>query len=98
MVRPAILSINPLDVDVAITRFCSADRGDAGYFINEVLQAVPSTDREFLWKASMTEMVNGDLADQLTGRSDSPVCPRKEASSLRRRPTDRPTQVDSTPP
>jgi hypothetical protein len=30
-----------------------------------------SADRDFLLKTSLTEMVNSELADQLTGRSDS---------------------------
>ena len=29
-----------------------------------------SADRDFLLKTSLTEMVNSELADQLTGRSD----------------------------
>jgi len=69
-VRVAALSIDPQDVESGITRFCSADRGVADYFVDEVLQAVSPADRDFLLRTTVTEMMNGDVADQLTGRSD----------------------------
>ena len=70
-VRTAALSIDPVDVDAEITRFCAADRSAADNFIEETLQALPPIDRDFLLQTSRTEMVNGDLANQLTGRTDS---------------------------
>ena len=69
-VRVAALSIDPQDVESGITRLCSADRGVADYFVDEVLQAVSRADRDFLLRTTVTEMMNGDVADQLTGRSD----------------------------
>jgi LuxR family maltose regulon positive regulatory protein len=69
-VRTAALSIDPQDVEPGIARFCSTDRGVGDYFLEEVLHAVSPADRDFLLKTSITKMISGDQADQLTGRSD----------------------------
>lgn len=70
-IQAAALTIDPDDADAGIRRFCAADRAAADYLIDDVLQAMTSADQDFLLKTSLTEMVNSELADQLTGRSDS---------------------------
>jgi LuxR family maltose regulon positive regulatory protein len=70
-IRAAALSIDPHDVEAGINRFCRANRAGADYLVADVLRTMTSTDRDFLLATSRTEMLNSDLADQLTGRSDS---------------------------
>jgi ATP/maltotriose-dependent transcriptional regulator MalT len=49
---------------------CSTHLGVTDHFITEALRAVSPPDRDFLLRTSKTEMLNGDLADQMTGRTD----------------------------
>ena len=68
--QAAALSIHPDDADAGVDRFCATGRAVPDYLIDEVLRAVSPTDREFLLRTSVADMVSGALADQLTGRSD----------------------------
>jgi LuxR family maltose regulon positive regulatory protein len=70
-IRAAALSIDRHDVEAGVNRFCWDDRAGADYLVADVLRTMTSADRDFLLATSRTEMLNSDLADQLTGRSDS---------------------------
>ena len=71
--RLAALSLDPADVDGGIARFSGNDRSTAEYLVGEVLERLSPEDREFLLTTSITSKLNGQLADHLTGRSDSQV-------------------------
>ena len=71
--RLAALSLDPGDVDGGIERFSGNDRSTAEYLVGEVLDRLSPDDREFLLTTSVTSKLNGQLADYLTGRSDSQV-------------------------
>lgn len=70
MRRQAVLSLDPKDLEASINRFCAAHRAGAD-LIEDVLCAMTPADRNFLLATSVAEMVNSELADQLTGRTDS---------------------------
>jgi LuxR family maltose regulon positive regulatory protein len=65
------MSLDPADIEGGIARFSGSERSVADYLIGEVIDRLPLQDREFLLKTSIVENLTGDLADQLTGRSDS---------------------------
>jgi LuxR family maltose regulon positive regulatory protein len=69
--RLAAMSLDPADVEDGITRFSGSERSVADYLIGEVIERLPMQDRDFLLRTSITEKLTGDLADHLTGRSDS---------------------------
>jgi len=69
--RLAAMSFDPADIEDGIARFSGSERSVADYLIGEVIERLPREDRDFLLKTSMTEKLTGDLADHLTGRSDS---------------------------
>jgi len=59
-----------VDVQGGIDRFSGTQRSVAEYLIGEVTQRLSAADRDFLLRTSVVDRVSGDLADQLTGRSD----------------------------
>jgi LuxR family maltose regulon positive regulatory protein len=69
--RLAVLSLDPGDIDGAIDRFRGSDGLVAEYLIEELLDRVPTADRQFLLAASVAERINPELADVLTGHTDS---------------------------
>jgi LuxR family maltose regulon positive regulatory protein len=70
-VQAAALTIDPADIETGINDFCAPDRAAADYLVAQILNALSPMDRDFLLRTSSAEMVNGDLAAHLTGRSDS---------------------------
>jgi LuxR family maltose regulon positive regulatory protein len=54
-----------------IARFTGTQRSVAEYFIGEVLDRLPQSDRDFLLKTSITDRLSAPLANALTGRVDS---------------------------
>jgi LuxR family maltose regulon positive regulatory protein len=70
-IQAVAVTVDPDEVEAGIRRFCLADRVPADYLINDVLQAMTEGERDFLIKSSLTEMVNSELAEQLTGRIES---------------------------
>jgi LuxR family maltose regulon positive regulatory protein len=68
--RLAAMSLDPADIDDGITRFSGNERAVADYLVGEVIDRLSAVDRDFLLSTSITEKLNGDLADALTGRSD----------------------------
>lgn len=54
----------------ALAGFCGTTDQIANYLLEEVLQGLPSDQQEFLGLTSITERLNGDLANTLTGRAD----------------------------
>ena len=70
-VQAATLLIEGPDVQTGVDRFCAPGRADADYLVTAILQALTPADRDFLLSTSGAEMVNSELADQLSGRSDS---------------------------
>lgn len=69
--RLAAMSLDPADVQEGIARFSGNDRSVADYLIGEVIDRLSVADREFLLRTSITEKINGSLADFLLGRTDS---------------------------
>jgi LuxR family maltose regulon positive regulatory protein len=69
--RLAVLSLDAGDVDDVMERFTGNDGLVAEYLIEEVLDRVPAADRQFLLATSVTERISPQLADDLTGRTDS---------------------------
>jgi LuxR family maltose regulon positive regulatory protein len=70
-VQAATLLIEGPDVQTGVDRFCAPGRADADYLVTAILQALTPADRDFLLSTSGADMVNSELADQLSGRSDS---------------------------
>ena len=68
--RAAALSIDPGNVDAGIDRCRPDELGMGDFFLGEVLRTVPAADLDFLLRTSVADLLTGDLADQLTGRSD----------------------------
>ena len=66
-----MLSLEQGDVASAIDRFTGSDGLVAEYLIEEVLDRVSAADRQFLLATSIAERVSPQLADDLTGRTDS---------------------------
>ncbi len=54
-----------------IARFTGTQRSVAEYFIGEVLDRLPQSDRDFLLRTSITDRLSSPLANALTGRVDS---------------------------
>ncbi len=69
--RLAAMSLDPADIDDGITRFSGNERSVADYLIGEVVDRLSKDDRDFLLKTSITDKINGDLADALLGLADS---------------------------
>ncbi len=69
--RLALLSLDPTDIDGAISRFTGTERLVAEYLIEEVTDRLPAPDRQFLLTTSVADRLSAGLADVLTGRSDS---------------------------
>ena len=69
--RLAAMSLDPTDVDGGIARFSGNERSVADYLVGEVIDRLSAEDRDFLLKTSITEKVNGNLADFLMNRTDS---------------------------
>ncbi|HEY4993062.1 MAG TPA: hypothetical protein VII33_13375, partial [Nakamurella sp.] len=69
--RLALLSLDPTDIDGAISRFTGTERLVAEYLIEEVTDQLPAQDRQFLLTTSVADRLSAGLADVLTGRSDS---------------------------
>lgn len=67
----AAMSLDPGDIDEGIDRFSGNNRSVADYLIGEVVDRLSPEDRQFLLRTSITERLSADLADRLTGRSDS---------------------------
>ena len=70
-VQAAALSIDPADIESGVNGFCVPGRAAADYLVTGILSAMSPGDQEFLLKTSIADMVNGELADHLTGRTDS---------------------------
>jgi len=68
--RLAVLSLDAGDVDDAIERFTGNDGMVAEYLIEEVLDRMPSMDRQLLFTASVAAKISPALANHLTGRTD----------------------------
>ena len=68
--RLAVMGLDPADIDDGIAGFTGTDRLVAEYLIEEVLDRLPATDRQFLLTTSVTERVSAALANELTGRGD----------------------------
>jgi LuxR family maltose regulon positive regulatory protein len=68
--RLAVMGLNPDDVDDGIAGFTGTDRMVAEYLIEEVLERLPATDRQFLLTTSVADRVSAALANELTGRDD----------------------------
>ena len=68
--RLAVLSLDAGDVDGAIDRFTGNDGLVAEYLIEEVLDRMPSRDRQFLLETSVAGKISPELANSLTGRAD----------------------------
>jgi LuxR family maltose regulon positive regulatory protein len=50
--------------------FAGDDRAISDYLLAEVLAALPPDDRSFLMRTAVAELLNGELADALTGARD----------------------------
>ena len=61
--RLAAMSLDPADIEGGIARFSGSERSVADYLIGEVIDRLSAQDRDFLLKTSITEKLNGDLAD-----------------------------------
>ena len=79
--RLAAMSLDPTDIDDGIARFSGNERSVADYLIGEVIDRLSNDDRDFLLRTSITEKINGDLADVLLGRSDSQLTLEKLAGA-----------------
>ena len=77
----AAMSLDPADIDDGIARFSGNDRSVADYLIGEVVDRLAPGDRDFLLRTSITERLTGDLADRLTGRTDSQLVLEKLAGA-----------------
>ena len=69
--RLAAMSLVSTDPVVGIARFTGTQRSVAEYLVGEVLDRLPSPDREFLLKTSVVDRLSSALATVLTGRADS---------------------------
>ncbi len=69
--RLAAMSLDPTDVDGGIARFSGNERSVADYLVGEVIDRLSAEDRDFLLRTSITEKINGNLADFLLDRTDS---------------------------
>lgn len=70
-VRLAAMSLDPDNVAAGIERFSGSQHAVADYLVGEVTAKLSAADRDFLLRTSVVERISGDLADHLTGRSDS---------------------------
>ena len=68
--RLAVMGLDPADADDGIAGFTGNDRLVAEYLIEEVLDRLPATDRQFLLTTSVADRVSAALANELTGRAD----------------------------
>ncbi len=69
--RLALLSLDPTDIDAGIARFAGSTPLVAEYLIEEVIDRLTATDREFLLTTSVADRISAGLANELTGRTDS---------------------------
>ena len=68
--RLAAMSLQTGAIDAGIARFSGSEGSVAEYLIGEVTDRLAAADRDFLLKTSVAERLSGDLATELTGRTD----------------------------
>jgi LuxR family maltose regulon positive regulatory protein len=70
-IRLAVLALrrHP-DPTSFVADFAGDDRAISDYLLSEVMSRMSSENRGFLLRTSIAELLNGDLADALTGRGD----------------------------
>lgn len=69
--RMAAICMRPSSSGGTRDRFGGTDRLVAEYLMEELLGQMPDQERDFLVSTSIVDPVNADLADALTGRTDS---------------------------
>ena len=67
----AIALVGQPDPERFVAEFSGSDRTVAEYLIAETLERQPADVQDLLLRTSLLDQVNGELADLLTGRSDS---------------------------
>jgi LuxR family transcriptional regulator, maltose regulon positive regulatory protein len=67
----AISLVGHPDPERFVAEFSGSDRTVAEYLIAEMLERQPADVQDFLLRTSLLDRVGGELADLLTGRSDS---------------------------
>ena len=68
--RLAAMSLQGTDIDRGIARFSGTDGSVAEYLIGEVLDRLPTRERDFLLTTSVPDRFTGELASALSGRAD----------------------------
>jgi LuxR family maltose regulon positive regulatory protein len=68
--RLAAMSLEGTDIDRGIARFSGTDGSVAEYLVGEVLDGLPTGERDFLLTTSVPDRFTGDLATTLSGRAD----------------------------
>lgn len=69
--RLLLLGARDDDIRASLVRMRGDQRHVAGYLLEEVLDRLTASDREFLLATSIVDPVSGDLARALSGRPDS---------------------------
>jgi ATP/maltotriose-dependent transcriptional regulator MalT len=67
----AIALVGQPDPERFVAEFSGSDRTVAEYLLAEMLERQPADVQDLLLRTSLLDRVNGELADLLTGRSDS---------------------------
>ena len=78
--RLALMTLDRADIDAGISRFTGSLPPVAEYLIEEVIDRLPPTDRQFLLGVSVADRVSVALARELTGRPDSQLILERLAS------------------
>jgi LuxR family maltose regulon positive regulatory protein len=68
--RMALMCLDPHDVDAGISRFTGSTPLVAEYLIEEVIDRLPPSNRQFLLNTSVADRISAALANELTGRRD----------------------------
>ena len=68
--RLAAMSLQGSDIDRGIARFSGTEGSVAEYLIGEVLDRLPTRERDFLLTTSVPDRFTGELASALSGRVD----------------------------
>src|SRR4029079_10530154 len=68
--RLAATTIDPADVEAGIANLTGSRNAISDYLLNEVVKCLEPAQGDFLMQTSVTDHINGDLANWLTGRQD----------------------------
>ena len=68
--RMALMCLDPTDIDASLSRFTGSNPLVAEYLVEEVVDRLPTADRQFLLSTCVTDQICGCLANELTGRRD----------------------------